>query len=133
MVKSTLIARVADGLALAASMDDDTSNLTEYINQAKQLCKKLNSASEQRCSLESPPYVFHYIIEFGVCYLCLCERSFPKKLAYQYLEELQKEFQEQYGNEIQRVARPYAYLKFGYYKSYNRYFYPENKETVSRC
>ena len=113
MVKSTLIARVADGLALAASMDDDTSNLTDYINQAKQLCRKLNSTSEQRCSLESPPFIFHYIIEFGVCYLCLCEKSFPKKLAYQYLEELQKEFQEQYGNEIQRVARPYAYVKFG--------------------
>jgi hypothetical protein len=54
-----------------------------------------------------------YIIEFGVCYLCLCEKSYPKKLAFQYLDELQKEFQTQFGAEMQRVARPYAFVKFG--------------------
>jgi len=29
------------------------------------------------------------------------------------LEELQKEFQEKYGNEIGTAARPYAFVKFG--------------------
>ncbi|KAL2915448.1 SNAP receptor [Polyrhizophydium stewartii] len=113
MVKSTLIARVADGLPLAASMDDEeTEDLTEYKQQAKTLFKGLSQNAEQRCSIESPPYVFHYLIEFGVCYLCLCDRSYPKKLAYQYLEELQKEFQSLYGGEIGTAARPYAFVKF---------------------
>jgi vesicle transport protein SEC22 len=59
MVKSTLIARVADGLALTASMDDDESqDLTDYKNQAKQLFKRLSPQTEQRCTLESPPYLF---------------------------------------------------------------------------
>ncbi len=53
------------------------------------------------------------MIEFGVVYLTLCERSYPKKLAFQYLEELQKEFHQSYGEEMQRVARPYAFVKFG--------------------
>ncbi|KAJ3273479.1 Ethylmalonic encephalopathy 1 [Terramyces sp. JEL0728] len=114
MVKSTIIARVADGLPLAASMDDEeTLDLTEYKNQARQLFKKLSSNSEQRCSIDSNQLVFHYLIEYGVCYLCLCERSYPKKLAFGYLEELQKEFQSLYGQEMQRVARPYAFVKFG--------------------
>eukprot|EP00842_Homolaphlyctis_polyrhiza_P005246 jgi/Hompol1/5722/HPOL_002039-RA len=113
MVRSTLIARVADGLPLAASMDDEEAeDLTDYKNQAKQLFKSLTHNTEQRCSIDSPPFVFHYIIEFGVCYLCLCDRSYPKKLAYSYLEELQKEFQSLYGNEIGTVARPYAFVKF---------------------
>ncbi|KAI8924215.1 Longin-like domain-containing protein [Entophlyctis helioformis] len=113
MVKSTLIARVADGLPLAASMDDEEAdNLTDYKAQAKQLFKSLSQNAEQRCSLDSPPYVFHYMIEFGVCYLCLCDRSYPKKLAFAYLEELQKEFQSLYGNEVGTVARPYAFVKF---------------------
>ncbi|KAJ3320484.1 SNAP receptor [Boothiomyces sp. JEL0866] len=113
MVKSTIIARVADGLPLAASMDDEeTQDLTEYKNQARQLFKKLSSNSEQRCSIDSNQFVFHYLIEYGVCYLCLCERSYPKKLAFGYLEELQKEFHSLYGQEMQRVARPYAFVKF---------------------
>jgi vesicle transport protein SEC22 len=53
------------------------------------------------------------MIEFGVCYLCLAERSYPKKLAFQFLEELQREFHQLYGQEMQRVARPYAFVKFG--------------------
>ncbi|KAJ1566325.1 SNAP receptor [Cladochytrium tenue] len=113
-VKSTIIARAVDGLPLAASMDDEESdNLADYKNQAKLIFKRISSTdSDQRCSIESGPYVFHYLIELGVCYLCLCDRSYPKKLAFAYLEELQKEFQEKYGPEVVTVARPYAFVKF---------------------
>ena len=61
MVKTTLIARVADGLPLAASMDDEeTADLIEYKTQAKMLFKRLSAPgqNDQRCSLDSPPYVF---------------------------------------------------------------------------
>jgi len=44
-----------------------------------------------------------------VCYLSLCERGYPKKLAFQYLEELQNEFQRLYLGQIETVARPYAF------------------------
>jgi vesicle transport protein SEC22 len=99
-------------------MDDEEKDLQEYKNQAKQLFKKLSlSPQEPKCSLESPPYSFHYITEFGVCYLCICDKSYPKKLAFQYLEELQREFHASYGQEMQRVARPYAFVKFGNLKS----------------
>lgn len=113
MVKSTLIARVADGLLLAASMDDDeTPDIKEYKNQTKLIFKRLNTEQDQRCTIESGPYCFHYLIEYGVCYLVICDKSYPKKLAFAYLEELQKEFHEKYGNEVSRVDRPYALVKF---------------------
>jgi len=54
-----------------------------------------------------------YIIEGGVCYLTLCERSYLKKLAYQYLEELQREFEKVNRSQIETVASPYAFIKFG--------------------
>ncbi|ORY30734.1 snare-like protein [Rhizoclosmatium globosum] len=139
-VRSTIIARVADGVPLAASMDDEESaDLTEFKAQAKRtrIClittftilassphkltptilkassKKLSPDSDLRCSIETGgSLVFHYLIEFGVCYLALCDRSYPKKLAFAYLEELQKEFHEKYGNEVASVARPYAFVKF---------------------
>ena len=63
--------------------------------------------------MESGPLTFHYIIENNVCYLTLAERAYPKKLAFQYLEELNNEFSRLYGSQIDTVARPYAFIKFG--------------------
>lgn len=54
-----------------------------------------------------------YLIEKGVCYLVLCEGSFPKKLAYAYLEDLQAEFHEQHGKKVPTVSRPYSFIEFG--------------------
>lgn len=45
---------------------------------------------------------------------CLaCLRSYPKKLAFQYLEELAREFGRLYGSQVDTVQRPYAFIKFG--------------------
>lgn len=52
------------------------------------------------------------MIEFGVTYLAICEKSYPKKLAFVYLEEIQREFHSLYGQEMGTVARPYAFVKF---------------------
>lgn len=55
-----------------------------------------------------------YIIEGSVCYLCICDQSYPRKLAFSYLEELAKEFNMSYGNEVDKPGlRPYAFVKFG--------------------
>ncbi|CAL6286715.1 unnamed protein product [Bathycoccus prasinos] len=124
MVKLTMIARVLDGLPLAEGLDTDASlDLEYYKQQAKTLFKKLgqNSSSHasgaggappSRMSYESGEYFMHYVIESGVCYLTLCERNYPKKLAYSYLEELQREFADKHGMNVDSVARPYAFIKF---------------------
>ena len=56
---------------------------------------------------------FSYIIEGRVCYLTMCDRSYPKKLAFQYLEDLKNEFERVNGPNIETAARPYAFIKFG--------------------
>lgn len=43
----------------------------------------------------------------------LCEASFPKKLAFAYLEDLQAEFHEQHGKKVITVSRPYSFIEFG--------------------
>ena len=72
-----------------------------------------SGAPAARASLESGAFTFHYIIDNDVCFLTLVEKSYPKKLAYQYLEELQREFFSLYGREIEQAKRPYAFIKFG--------------------
>ena len=75
MVRTTLIARLMDGLPLAASMDDEEGvrtyslfsmtaqeDLREYKNQAKELLRRMSTSQESRCSIESGVYVLQYTI-----------------------------------------------------------------------
>ncbi|CAN7096693.1 unnamed protein product [Brassica rapa subsp. narinosa] len=116
MVKMTLIARVTDGLPLAEGLDDgrDLPDSDMYKQQVKSLFKNLSRGHNEasRMSVETGPYVFHYIIEGRVCYLTMCDRSYPKKLAFQYLEDLKNEFERVNGPNIETAARPYAFIKF---------------------
>lgn len=115
MVLMTMIARVADGLPLAASVQEEEQtgrSLLEYQAQAKQLFRRMNSNTPTRGSLETGPYLFHYYVERGVCYLVLCEKSFSKRQAFAYLEELQTEFAMQYGQKFGTVSRPYSFIEF---------------------
>ncbi|RYR33344.1 hypothetical protein Ahy_A10g047928 isoform B [Arachis hypogaea] len=130
MVKLTMIARVTDGLPLAEGLDDgrDLKDAEFYKQQVKALFKNLSRGHNEasRMSIETGPYVFQlpihkhdllglifsYIIEGRVCYLTMCDRAYPKKLAFQYLEELRNEFERVNGSQIETAARPYAFIKF---------------------
>ncbi|XP_011302405.1 vesicle-trafficking protein SEC22b-B [Fopius arisanus] len=118
MVLFTMIARIADGLPLAATMQEDEQSgksILEYQNQAKMLFRKLGPQSPVRCTIETGPYLFHYLIENDVCYLVLCERNWSKRLAYSYLEDIAQEFHSQYGKRVNTVTRPYTFIEFDTY------------------
>jgi vesicle transport protein SEC22 len=53
----------------------------------------------------------------------MCDRSYPKKLAFQYLEDLKNEFERVNGNQIETAARPYAFIKFGMVPEFTRQHY----------
>ena len=83
MPKLTLLSRISDGLPLAASMEDekDHRELDGYKAQAKKLLKTMSNGAPARVSVESGQSVFHYINQDGVCYMCLTEKSYPKRSA----------------------------------------------------
>ncbi|XP_063713516.1 vesicle-trafficking protein SEC22b-B-like [Symsagittifera roscoffensis] len=118
MILLTFIGRVTDGLPLSASIQEDEKTgreLVEYQNQAKQLLKRLNIRSPQQCTLESGNYLFHYLISNEICFLCLCERTFSKRLAYEFLEDISTQFLTQYAQKYGSVGRPYAFIEFDTY------------------
>ncbi|CAD6189162.1 unnamed protein product [Caenorhabditis auriculariae] len=124
----SLIARVRDGLILTTSIegnDRHDSNLVKYSNQAKMLFKKLNGAPAEQ-SVESGPYVFHYIIKDKICALVLCERNFPRKTAFAYLLDIANEFNSQNFNKIETVVRPYHFLEFDKYIQQAKRKYADN-------
>ena len=55
-----------------------------------------------------------FMVESGFIIATFCEKSYPKKLAYKYLEELRDEFLLRHRDEANsRSLRPFALQKFG--------------------
>ncbi|KAL5227042.1 hypothetical protein ABZP36_015307 [Zizania latifolia] len=130
-VKLTMIAHVIDGLPLAEGLDDGR-NLKDadfYKQQVKLLFKNLSKGQHEasRMSIETGPYLFHYIIESCVCYLTMCDRSYLKKLAFQYLEDLKNEFERISGSQIETAAIPYAFIKFDAFIQKTRKLYLDTR------
>eukprot|EP00112_Aurelia_sp_Birch-Aquarium-sp1_P003257 Seg1363.7 transcript_id=Seg1363.7/GoldUCD/mRNA.D3Y31 product="Vesicle-trafficking protein SEC22b" protein_id=Seg1363.7/GoldUCD/D3Y31 len=137
MVLLTMIARLVDGLPLAASMPSDEQSgrdVQEYQSQAKKLFRKLNERSPARCSIETGPFVFHYSIDSGICYLVLCEKAFSKRLAFGYLEDIQAEFSREHGGAVATATRPYSFIEFDTYiqKSRKNFMDSRNRRNLSR-
>ncbi|KAI9762842.1 MAG: SNAP receptor [Chaenotheca gracillima] len=115
MVKSTQIERL-DGVMLAASVDDEQSDaqLAEIKQQVKMIFRRLNKNSEPQASIESGQYAIHYLITDQLCFLCICDRSYPRKLAFTYLSDLAREFTTTYqpSQYLSPSLRPYAFVEF---------------------
>jgi vesicle transport protein SEC22 len=74
-----------------------------------------------KMSIETGSKVFHYVIHDNICVLTLTESSYPKRLAFLYLEEVADGFVEhlvqQHGGDgwrrtVETAARPYAFIQF---------------------
>jgi len=122
-IENVYIARVTDGLVLVASMEHNSNasdRMDLYKNQAKQLMRKLSAQSAAKMSYESGDFVFHYMIENGICYLMLCDKNYPKRLAFLFLDEISREFVsslriehgDEWLRELETVGRAYAFIKF---------------------
>ncbi|KAI0347467.1 snare-like protein [Trametopsis cervina] len=114
MVRSTIIVRASDALPLAATVDDEETenSLQEHKQQAKLIFRRITPQSEPRCSIESGAYTLHYLISNNVVYLVFADKSYPRKLAFSYLDELSKEFDVSYGAKVETVRKPYAFVGF---------------------
>jgi len=130
-----MIARVSDGLALAASIDDETTetDLSEYKQQAKVVFRRLTPQSEPQCSIESGACTLHYVINNDIAYLTIADRSYPRKLAFSYLDELSKEFERSFGEDARRPGlRPYAFVKFDSFIQRTKRLYQDTRAATSK-
>ncbi|KAL9712541.1 SNAP receptor [Leucoagaricus gongylophorus] len=114
MVRSTIIVRAIDALPLAASVDDEKTenDLQEHKQQAKVIFRRITPNAEPRCSIESGQYTLHYLISDNVVFLTIADKSYPRKLAFLFLDELSKEFASIYGSKIEGARKPYAFVGF---------------------
>ncbi|KAL4025295.1 hypothetical protein IC575_013676 [Cucumis melo] len=74
-----------------------------------------------------------YLVENGVCYMTLCDSSYPRKLALHYLQDLQKEFGKFDDALINKLIKPYSFLKFDSIISNVRKQYIDTRTQVNLC
>lgn len=84
----------------------------DYTAHAKRVLKTLKPSSPALCVLEAGDFLFYYSIVQNVVYLTLAERSYPKRLAFEYLRELEQAFSAQFGAAVMSFNRPYAAVNF---------------------
>jgi hypothetical protein len=54
-----------------------------------------------------------YLISDNVVFLTIADKSYPRKLAFSFLDELSKEFATSYGPKVEGARKPYAFVGFG--------------------
>ncbi|KAF2640859.1 transport protein-like protein sec22, partial [Massarina eburnea CBS 473.64] len=117
-------------MASVDSGETDTT-LNEVRNKVKLIQRRLNRDAEPQASIESGPYTYHYLISGELVFLCICDRSYPRKLAFTYLSDLDKEFTQVYTPDkyLAPNLRPYAFSSFDNYIQQTKATYQDSRAT----
>ncbi|XP_071734283.1 25.3 kDa vesicle transport protein SEC22-1 [Rutidosis leptorrhynchoides] len=115
MVKLTLVARMNDGLPISQGPIDDRDQDYNLKKHAEFLIHEIFMASLPPSATTiflHPRCCFNYTVKNGICFITLCDVSYPRKLAFHYLEDLQKEFEKFDQQLVNQITQPYTFLKF---------------------
>merc|ERR1719220_2988176 len=99
-----------------------------------------------KCSVDcAGNQVFHYSVENGIVYMALYDHSYPKNLAFAFLDDIHKLFQEElirefgtgsvdYRSHIDTIEKPYYFIKFDRQitKKKAEYRDPKSSKALSR-
>ncbi|MES1916173.1 MAG: hypothetical protein MHM6MM_008019 [Cercozoa sp. M6MM] len=107
----TIVGRVTDGLVLCCSSDESGVAATAK-SQARQVLRSLDARSAARCVYDAGSWQIHVAVECGVAYLVIVPRSFPKQLAFAFLDAVHQEFWRQHGQDVALFSRPFAAAAF---------------------
>lgn len=84
--------------------------------------------SEPQATIESGNYSIHYIISNSIIYLCICEKSYPRKLAFSYLTEVSNEFYNSHGKlALSSTALPFGFSSFDNFLSKTKKIYQDQR------
>lgn len=74
-----------------------------------------------------------YIIQDSICFLCICSRSYPRKLAFTYLSDLATEFTTIYPatQYHSHNLRPYAFVEFDTFIQRTRKTYQDSRASAN--
>ena len=148
MIKGIIISRKSDGLIFCEVMDeeDNDKNFWYVRNQAQEFLKNMKS-KENLCTvnIDSKTYIMHYKINENVVYLVITNKSYPEKLAFCFLAEIDEGFTEElknqfgtqsvsYYSKLETIDRANYFLRFEKFikKKRNEYLDVDNNNNIER-
>jgi len=78
-----------------------------FVEVTEQILSKINVKENSKLTYSHSHYLFHYVCEDGLIYLCISEDDFERSRAFGFLNEIKRRFQTTYGRRAQ-TALPYA-------------------------
>uniref|UniRef100_A0A3B0N2X1 Vesicle-trafficking protein SEC22b n=1 Tax=Theileria annulata TaxID=5874 RepID=A0A3B0N2X1_THEAN len=134
MADIVVLCRSSDGLPLVEIWNDrnfDTSVNNQNTKKvdfqtikmnSRMICRRVGS-TDSKCSVIEGDMSYHYIVEDGVCYMCIAPSNHPKKILFLFLAQICKAFTEevlnQFGNQhtsvtsaVASVKKPYHFIGF---------------------
>ncbi|CAL4065062.1 unnamed protein product, partial [Meganyctiphanes norvegica] len=97
----TVIARGTTVLTRYATCAGNFAEVTE------QILAKISPGETSRLTYSHASYLFHYVAQDGVVYMCITDDEFERRRAFLYLEEIKQRFHASYGATV-HTALPYA-------------------------
>ena len=89
---------------------------------------RMTPNSEPQATIESGDYNIHYLIASLIIYICISEKSYPRKLAFSYLQEISHEFQNSHGTDaLSNSARPFGFSSFDNFLSKTKKIYQDQR------
>ncbi|XP_021764877.1 25.3 kDa vesicle transport protein-like [Chenopodium quinoa] len=120
MVKLTIIGRIRDGMPMSQGLryaNEDYNNIPYYKQQAEFILKEISRGSlapnpKMTIRLDHQ-HSFNCLVACGVCFITLCDSSYPRTLAFHYLEDLRHELEKFQSDQLMdKITRPYSFFKF---------------------
>lgn len=119
--------------------DSDTSSsssLDHQRSQAQKVVRKLTERSPERLIIDAgESFYYAYVQRDQLCVLAVCESVYPKKLAFEYVSELHKEFDQRFRAELAGAQQPYAFMKFEsvVQKTQHKYSDTRSQQSLERA
>ncbi len=126
------------------------AELAEPKTNAKMIIRRLNRNSEPQASIEAGKYTLQcvpclrpatplilptrsYLIQDQLCFLTICDKSYPRKLAFTYLSDLATEFTTTYSSSqyLSPNCRPYAFVEFDTFMQRTKKTYQDSRASAN--
>jgi vesicle transport protein SEC22 len=140
MALVTHISRASDHLELCESIDTDLENRAldkvrlQSLSLVPRVCDEWKSSSgaplKVNVASDIGPYYYFFLVNSGVCYVALCENSYPKKLALMYVAELQKQFDLSFAKEVGSARTRYSFQSFDTFIGQTRKLYESSSSAA---
>ncbi|KAD5961233.1 hypothetical protein E3N88_12706 [Mikania micrantha] len=116
MVKLTIVGRMHDGLPISQGRPvyDEEDDTIVFKKHAEFLLHEISMAAlpPSTTTIFLHHHCFNYMVRNGICFITLCDVSYPRKLAFHYLQDLQKEFDKIDPEQVNKITKPYSFVKF---------------------